>query len=303
MHQKYKSLKEALRKKLVSLIETGQLPGISQVPEREAYLSQVIDSVRRVDYVSRLKQLTLSPIRADPSTSHFDPIKAAIYHASTDQEEACWLIFIATHCGKHPRDGWELARRIYQGAKGPWTWKTACQNPDELTKNIKWLFKQKKEGTLTARFGNHRKYETLNPNAARSSTATIKSYLNWILEKGSHEHWIKEASTTQDGFDHLYQAMNVVSFGRTAKFDYLTMLAKAGLTKLPPRSPYFLGATGPLRGAKLLFQGDITGDGTAKQLEENAKHLGSILNLGMQEIEDSLCNWQKSPTAYIPFRG
>lgn len=303
MHHKYKILKDEFRKKLVPLVKAGQLPGISQVPEREAYLSQLIDSVRRVDYVLALRKININPIRADPTTSYFDPIKAAIRNVTTNEEEACWLIFIATHCGRHTRDGWELARRIYQGPQGPWTWKATCESPDGLANAIKLMFQQKQLGVLTARFGNHRKYETLDPNAERNSAAAIKSYLDWVAERGSHKNWIKEASSTQDGFDHLYRSMNVISFGRTAKFDYLTMLAKTGLTELPPRSPYFLGATGPLRGARLLFQGDIAGAGTARQLEANAQNLGTILKIGMQEMEDSLCNWQKSPTIYIPFRG
>jgi hypothetical protein len=31
--------------------------------------------------------------------------------------------------------------------------------------------------------------------------------------------------------------------------------------------------------------------------------LGDALGVGMQVMEDSLCNWQKSPEAYVPFRG
>jgi len=28
-----------------------------------------------------------------------------------------------------------------------------------------------------------------------------------------------------------------------------------------------------------------------------------VLNVGMQVLEDSLCNWQKSPRQFVHFRG
>ena len=55
-------------------------------------------------------------------------------------------------------------------------------------------------------------------------------------------------------FDYLYRSMDAVaSFGRMAKFDYLTMVAKLGLAPIEPGSTYMPGATGPLSGARLLF--------------------------------------------------
>jgi hypothetical protein len=47
----------------------------------------------------------------------------------------------------------------------------------------------------------------------------------------------------------------VASFGRTARFDYLTMVGKLGLAGIEPGSTYMQGATGPFTGACLLFTG------------------------------------------------
>jgi len=51
---------------------------------------------------------------------------------------------------------------------------------------------------------------------------------------------------------------DVERFGRTAKFDYLTMVGKLGLAAIEPGSTYMQGATGPLKGARLLFGGRAT---------------------------------------------
>jgi len=88
-------------------------------------------------------------------------------------------------------------------------------------------------------------------------------------------------------------------FGRTAHFDHLTMLGKLGLANIAPASPYLVGTTGPLKGARLLF--GITGP--PSRLDELTRELGNHLGVGMQVMEDSLCNWQKSPAAFKAFRG
>ena len=59
------------------------------------------------------------------------------------------------------------------------------------------------------------------------------------------------------------------------------------------------GATGPKRGGELLF-------GTQKDaatLDRWLVELNTELDVGMQVLEDSLCNWQKSPHRFVRFRG
>jgi hypothetical protein len=94
----------------------------------------------------------------------------------------------------------------------------------------------------------------------------------------------------------------VKSFGRTARFDYLTMIGKLGLAPIEPGSAYLQGATGPVKGARLLF-GDAHAVLSLKELDIRLVQLGGELNVGMQVLEDALCNWQKSPQKFRPFRG
>jgi hypothetical protein len=101
-------------------------------------------------------------------------------------------------------------------------------------------------------------------------------------------------------FDYLYRAMDAVQgFGRTARFDYLTMIGKLRLCAIEPGSAYLVGATGPLAGARLLF-GNNEGP---RALDRRLITLDQYLGVGMQVLEDALCNWRKSPSRFAPFRG
>ncbi len=102
-------------------------------------------------------------------------------------------------------------------------------------------------------------------------------------------------------FDWLYRSMerNVIAFSRLSCFDYLTMLGKLNLAPIEPGSVYMDGATGPFDGGKLLFGGNPT----REQLDAWLVQLGDHLGVGMQVMEDAICNWQKSPDAFKRFRG
>ena len=101
-------------------------------------------------------------------------------------------------------------------------------------------------------------------------------------------------------FYYLYNSMQpVASFGRLARFDYLAMLGKLGLAPIEPGSTILQGSGGPLAGARLLFGKDAS----ASDLDSWLLELESDLHVGMQVSEDALCNWQKSPREFRPFRG
>ncbi|MDT4831737.1 Alpha-glutamyl/putrescinyl thymine pyrophosphorylase clade 3 [compost metagenome] len=159
------------------------------------------------------------------------------------------------------------------------------------------------------RFGNHRKYETMNP-AKRSFTGLVlRSYVNWVISSQSHVGLFRRAVEHNDGnprlaFRQLYKSMSAVfRFGRTGRFDYLTMIAKVGIADIEADSTYMGNATGPYDGANLLFLGQVNGDTPRKTLDNWIVELDEELNVGMQVLEDALCNWQKSPRDYIQFRG
>jgi hypothetical protein len=92
-------------------------------------------------------------------------------------------------------------------------------------------------------------------------------------------------------------------FGRTARFDYLAMVGKLGLAQIEPGSAYIQGSTGPVVGARLLFGGRKNADLSALYLDQWLVEIDAELNVGMQVLEDALCNWQKSPVKFDRFRG
>jgi hypothetical protein len=96
---------------------------------------------------------------------------------------------------------------------------------------------------------------------------------------------------------------SVRRFGRIAKFDYLTMLGKLGLAPIEPGSAYLGEATGPKRGAQLLFQGSLNAKVPTRDLDTWLNELEEALGVGMQVLEDAICNWQKSPRRFVHFRG
>jgi hypothetical protein len=220
-----------------------------------------------------------------------------------------WLVFLATHFGKHLKDGWRLLRDVYRGDGAPWTFARVANNPAAfeawLGKAYDWL----KGDGVGRRFGNHRKYETLRVDSDRGTSKVLSTYIAWVGPNRGHAGLIADSKAISGAdpkalFDGLYRSLEaVIGFGRTASFDFLTMVGKLGLADIEPGIPYLVGATGPLAGARLLFANNKTAKLRADILDIEAAALGAYLEVGMQVMEDSLCNWQKSPDHFTAFRG
>jgi hypothetical protein len=290
-------------------IDGKPLPGIPSQAELSALVAQIVDSEARINYVKSIAMRDVSPKRLNPKdAAMFDPLRAAIQHMRNgNEDEAFWLVFLFVLCGKHLKKGYGLLRMVYGAFNDQftWTWDKFSKNPNAfsiwLHQHIDDIKKQRKDFP----FGNHRKYESLD-----KLDVVLKSYADWVGPTRSHKDLI-DAAKAKAGcdpkklFDYLYRSMKVVHrFGRTGKFDYLTMVGKIGLVDVAPPSAYMVHGTGPVRGARLLFSGAVDNEEfSKKKLDELAIELGKTLNVGMQVIEDSLCNWQKSPAKYVPFRG
>lgn len=309
MRPKDAAVGRALDKKLLSFAKF--LPGIQHPKSRASLVEQIVESLRRIRYVAVIREKKLSDLCADPSEDCFDPLKAAVlWERRGRTDEAFWLVFLAVHFGKHRSTSWRLVRNVYGrlGSGSPWDWERTTSN---LPGFRRWLAVNnaalKRQGILG--FGNHRKYETLNPASSRGTPAVVESYVKWVDPVRTHQGLInfvqsKMGTDPKAVFDYLFRSMDaVVSFGRTGKFDYLTMIGKLGLAILEPGIPYLQGATGPLRGARLLFGGATGNNLGPNDLDSRLARLGDDLGVGMQVLEDALCNWQKSPNLFVAFRG
>jgi hypothetical protein len=283
------------------------LPGIADPAACESLVSQMIDSIHRVDFVHRLGERPIHPARLDPTSHLFDPIRGGfLLRVAGDLDEAAWLIFLATHFGYHRRWRWELTRRVYGGLGlvPNWTWARTSSYLDEFEA---W-FEANAGGLADVPFGNHRKFESLRPEAQNNLAATVRSYVAWVGQNQGFAGMLAAESAALNAdpkilFDRLYRTCPVVQFGRTAKFDLLTMWGKLGIADIEPPHPYLQGASGPLAGARLLFAGSTNEPIPLGQLSMAIVALGGALGVGMQIMEDSLCNWQKSQFQYQQFRG
>jgi len=295
-----------IREVLVEHAQDVEMHGINSDQTLNCFIEQIIDSDRRIRYVNVIRDKSHDQSVCDPRTTSFDPLKAAAWHRSNDNnDEAFWLIFLAIHFGKNLRTGWGLVKGIYGSLNNGaiWTWERVVNDPDAFET---WILNNLDGLKLSGKYGNHRKYESLKPGYLNR---TILSYINWIGQ--THTNLVDQITDQGHGdarlmFRLAYQSMNAVfKFGRMGKFDYLCMVGKMGLISIEPDSMYMKEATGPKDGAKLLFDGDIKSATKVGILEDKVNQLEAKLNLqyGMQIMEDALCNWQKSPDEFKHFAG
>jgi hypothetical protein len=293
--------------------KAGPLPGLANPGSLDTMVAQFIDSLRRVEFANYLRDARHDPARMDPASDMFDPLRAAVLRSRQgENDEAWWLVFLGTHFGKHTMDGWRLVRDVYGrlGQGGLWDWSTiSC----DLPRFHAWLVSN--ETTLrggdgvSRRFSNHRKYESLRTSSKNGTSHIIASYVAWVAPPRTHADIVRElhrivGQDPQAVFAALYASMDAVRrFGRLGRFDFLAMLGKLGIAPVDPGSTFLKGATGPLAGARLLFGGTCKTKLSIPELEARIADFGQKVGLGPQVLEDALCNWQKSPTVYVQFRG
>lgn len=285
------------------------LPGLDSDPKYECLGRQLVDSRRRIEYIYAIRDGSHDKRRSDPGSTLFDPLKAAVLQLrSGNLDEAYWLVFLAVHFGKHAADGWLLTREVYGklGGPGRWDWAAIRASPQAFGA---WL-KANQQALSKGRFSNHRKYESLRADSEKGTANVFASYVNWVMPPRSHAEMVKDVhlkvgQNPSEVFDYLYRSMDdVLRFGRLGRFDFLTMLGKLGIAPIEPGSAYLWhNATGPKKGARLLLGGSRTAAITPKELDQKFSQIDEVLGVGMQALEDSLCNWQKNPTKYELFRG
>lgn len=293
----------ALKEQLLAY-QGRPLPGLQTHDHAETLARQMVDSLRRVRFGRHIQFAQHDARRADPMSDLFDPLRAAVIsNRNGDLDNAYWLVFLATHFGKHHVDGWRLTRDVYGrlGEQPIWTWGTLVGDLSAFESWIAAAVPQMRADGTSRRFSNHRKYESLDHIAK-----VVSSYVEWVQPFGRHGAMIQAmhqqvGQNPHDVFGLLFDGMDAVTrFGRLAKFDHLAMLGKLGISPIAPGSPYMKGATGPLAGARLLFGRPNL---SAGQANDWVIALGHHLNVGMQEMEDAICNWQKSPAKHVLFVG
>src|SRR5687767_649530 len=94
--------------------DVAPLVGLGSTQRREVFVAQLIESQRRNRYIETLRKGVLSSSALDSSSGSFDPLKGAILsQRAGDHDEACWLVFLSVHFGRHRHNGWDLASQFY----------------------------------------------------------------------------------------------------------------------------------------------------------------------------------------------
>ncbi len=283
-----------LRQRLEIHVEERELPGLRLKSARERFLRHLIRSLARLR-VLRTGRFSGS---TDPADEDFDAYAAILtLWKSEEREEAIWVTFLATCFGRlSGKDSWKTLRCIYGqfGKSNRWRWVEICK---DLAGFRRWI-QDHREQVICLRFGNHRKYETHDPRKRGKSTVDIiESYVLWVREQGQglqtaiFERATKGAAA-EDSFDELYRGIRVTRFGRTAKFDWLCLIGDLGLYPMAPGRCYLEESSGPLKGACLAFQPPGRSL-PIEQLEREAVQLSHSLQVPIEAMEDTLCNWQK----------
>ncbi|MBZ4690411.1 MAG: hypothetical protein JG765_1662 [Cereibacter sp.] len=304
--EKYDELSVALR---AYQQEHGKLVGLRPDGAEDTLIRQMIASLRRTEYIRVLDRKVHSPRRCDPHDPMFDPLIAA--HTLRNEgrmDEAVWLVFLATQFGKHAVDGWKLCANIFGSfGHGPiWTKEAYGASPPDFESMLNANSESLALASIAGRYSNHRQYVSRKPD---SIAMTFRDAYAWLFRFGSFTDHVRDVHRRRGqepsgAFDELYTSMQSVhSYGRLGAFDFLTMLGKLELAPILPGSTYLVGATGPLRGARLLFHGATDYPIGARELQVRFDHLDNFLSIGKQPLEDSVCNWQKSPRNFVHFRG
>ncbi len=283
------------------------LVGLTSPIRKSVLIAQLIDSIRRIEYLRLTSARARSASLYTPYSGSFQPFGgSAALHKAGRTDDAYWLVYLATHFGKHKTDGWNLTEDFYGrfGQGGVWDWATACQNPQAIEHWLAGIYPHLTSAGRSRRFGNHRKFETLKPGPKGTGHA-VATYIEWILTYGSHQALISHVQgcvgqNPKDVFAYLYRELDkVAKLGRLGKFDLLCNLSNLLIAPILPDIAYIAGSTGPVAGARLLFGNTKN----LKQLESACAELAEHLDVSPQVIEDALCNWQKRPEKYVHFRG
>lgn len=280
-------------------------PGIQEASRADVFVRQLVESVRRVRYLSLVSAREAGGRFADPGDEVFDPLRGLVHHRDAgNRDEAFWMAFLHVYFGKNRRWGWAYPRRVYGalGADQWWTWERVSNTPAAFRAWLAEHQNELREGP--GGFGNHRKFEPLSNDNPRGTGAAFESYVEVVRYYGTHDEMVDACVEKADGdatdtFEELVTVIErVVSFGRTGSFDYTNLLAWTNMIPAKAGQCHLAGSTGPMKGARLLL-----GNGSAATHEETLAILCRQLDVPFDVMEDAICNWQKSPDQFKRFRG
>jgi hypothetical protein len=280
----------------IALFEASHnLQGLQTIESQTRLAEKLFDSEKKLRALS-MRKFSGS---TDPFRKDFHPLKAILQHFDAgNRDESIWLAFLFTHFGWDARSlRIRDTVRLFYGkfSKGRWDWETVCHRPGAVEE---WMHLNPKK-IRSLKFGNHRKYETNNPDSRNGTPAVIRSFVEWVKVAGRGSPYealraVAKGKTPEIAFDNIYQQMSVIRFGRTGRFDFLCLLGNLGILRISPPHCYLAEGTGPRTGAIQMVTGKRNGRLTV-EVEHTIQRFRKHLSVPVEAMEDALCNWQKRP--------
>jgi len=269
--------------------------GIQRTPtDVKPFADELARQIRSANY---LQSLPANDEGAQKSMN----IRAFIIHArdSGELDEALWRAFLAAHFGAMSASNSAIAGSAGKflcafGQAPTWTWENVSSDVPSFNGDLESC----QEELKSLRFGNHRKFESKQPDALAQ---VIESFICWVRLHGSSPSAAfapLHDDTHEQAFHDLYRRFDVCRFGRLGKFDLLCLIGELKLANIAPDSCYLVDSTGPLAGAKKLCGPQAAGLSDQK-LSDAMDGVARDLQLPYAVMENALCIWQKKPQSQV----
>lgn len=274
---------------------------VNSVDDRRYFVSLLISEIKEFQNLSEQNnQLYTDKNGLDLDHADFNPLQLIIQYIREKQtDEACWLLFLYTYIGKHPKFEWNLLKKIYSGTYGstPWKWED-IRNNDEAFQH--WLWENLAIISEKSGLGEHHKYSHLDQSKGIAMGRDILEYITWVKDSENHIGLLNKVRETEtkptEIFQKLYQSMDAkTSFNKLIKFSYLNLISTLNIFPMEPGHPYLNDFILSKRGAQNLFEGKNRKKISADRLNELfiAFHTHLGLTSGLQVLQKTLAKWGK----------
>lgn len=278
--------KEDVREKLASFGQDNpKLPPIFHLERMDYFSSLVADIANSFVGIFEIGRSTPPWKKGSPDIAGFDPLALAFAHnLRRDTGEACWLLFLSSYFGRHPKHHWDLLEKVYlgPGMGDGWTWENASADPVAFAG---WLVENQPELSRHGNMGRAHKYVSFGSYKAMKTAGDIQTYISWVINAGGHRELFPASALSEGGspshiFDRLYAAMNMqLRCKKAITFNYLSLLGILGLAGIEPARPYLSDHLPSKLGANWLFGGNAVPKRRANELEPIVTTLAHYLEL------------------------
>jgi hypothetical protein len=277
---------------LTARLAAEKLTGLAEPSERTRFARELERSALRIAGLRRIARDPGTDQREPPASDPWSPHRAIVQWARAgDRAEATWLAFLTTFFGPDERPGrelWRATRVFYSGfGEGRVSWRAVSKNLDAFNR----LCRRHGDLYATLARGNHRKNEPRKDiEHWRGILGAVPRLVELARRHSGLSRWFHgNDDSASMRFERLMQEFDVVSFGRTGRFDLLVLLGDLDDYPLSAPRLYLEGATGPKAGARRV----LPERRTLRALDDELTAVAGRIGVEVQAMEDALCNWQK----------